>query len=87
MLISGRVWAGYFTFPEVLQYYAADTKALNQVKVIPYPGSDVMEVTYAAMSRKADPAIIARVDVAVSAVYGTYDYPSLIRDILRQINM
>jgi hypothetical protein len=86
MVVNRRVWAGYFTFPDVLLYYAASNGMMDKLKVISYPGSEVMEVTYAAMSRKSDPSLIARIDAAVSAVYGSYDYPSLVRDILRQIN-
>ena len=85
MVVNGRVWGGYFTFPDVLLYYAAIEGYRDRLKVIPYPGAEVMEVTFAAMSRSSDPRLVARVDAAISSVYGTYDYPSLVRDVLRQI--
>ena len=85
MVVNRRVWGGYFTFPEVLLWYAALEGKQEQLKVIPYPGSDVMEVTYAAMSRRADPTLVRRIDAAVSAVSGNYDYPSLVKDVFRQL--
>ena len=85
MVVNERVWGGYFTFPDVLLYYASIEGYRDRLKVISYPGSDVPEMTYAAMSRSSDPALVARVDAAISSVYGTYDYPSLVRDILRQV--
>lgn len=86
MVVNQRVWGGYFTFPDVLLYYASVEGVRDRLKVISYPGSDVMEVTYAAMSRKSDPALVARIDSAISAAYGTYDYPSLVKDVLREIS-
>ena len=86
MVVNRRVWGGYFTFPDVLLWYAALEGRLGSLKVIPYPGSDVMEVTYAAMSRRADPELVRRIDSAISGVSGSYDYPSLVQDVLRQLN-
>ena len=86
MVVNRRVWGGYFTFPEVLLWYAALEQRQGELKVISYPGSDVMEVTYAAMSRSTDQTLVRRIDAAISDVYGRYDYPSLVKDVLRQIN-
>lgn len=86
MLLSGRIWGAYFTFPDVLLYYAALERRLNDVKVIPFPGSDSDEVTYAAMSKKLNPAITRRINSAITKVSGTYNYPGMTRKIFNEIN-
>lgn len=86
MLLSGRIWGAYFTFPDVLLYYAALDGRLNDVKVISFPGSDSNEVTYAAMSRKLNPAITRRINSAISKVSGTYNYPGMTVKIFKEIN-
>ena len=86
MVLSGRVWGGYFTFSEVLMYYAASEKRLNDLKVISFPGSDSYETIYTAFSRKCDPALIRKIDTAITAVSETYDYPAMMRRISVEVN-
>lgn len=86
MLLAKRIWGAYFTFPDVLLYHAAQDKRYNDVKVIPFPGSEKDETIYAAFSRKLDPKITKRIDDAITSVTPTYDYPKMVQTIFTEIN-
>ena len=86
MVLTDRIWGAYFTFPDVLLYYAAADKKINDVKVIPFPGSDSDEVIYAAFSRKLKPDMVKRLDNAITAVCRTYNYPEMVKKVLSDVN-
>jgi hypothetical protein len=54
------------------------------VKVIPFPGSEKDEVTFAAMSRTLDPKLVERIDQAIDATYQTYNYADLAKAVSEQ---
>ncbi|MGL4369370.1 MAG: substrate-binding periplasmic protein, partial [Spirochaetota bacterium] len=86
MVLARRVWGAYFTFPDVLLYYAATEKKLNDLKVISFPGSDTDEITFAAFSRRLNPAMVKRLDDAITAVSRTYNYPEMTRRLFTEVN-
>lgn len=83
-LLASRLWGIYFTFPDVLLYYAALAHRTRELKVIPFPGSEKDEVTYAAMSRKLDPKLVERIDQAIDATYQTYNYAQMAKTVSEQ---
>ncbi|MDR3669832.1 MAG: transporter substrate-binding domain-containing protein [Holophaga sp.] len=83
-LLASRLWGIYFTFPDVLLYYVALEHRTREVKVIPFPGSDKDEVTFAAMSRKLDPKLVERINKAIDATYQTYNYTQMANTVSEQ---
>ena len=83
-LLASRLWGIYYTFPDVLLYFAALDHRTREVKVIPFPGSEKDEVTFAAMSRKLDPKLVERIDQAIDATYQTYNYADMAKAVSEQ---
>jgi polar amino acid transport system substrate-binding protein len=83
-LLSDRIWAVYFAFPDAVLYYAALRHKLDQVKVIPFPKAPI-HYAYFFMSKKADPALVKRIQEALPAATKQYDYPKMVKKTLKQI--
>ena len=73
-VLAGRSFGSYFAFPDVLLYYAATEKALDKVKLIPYPGSEDNVKGFFPLSRKLDPKLASRITSAIEASTKDYDY-------------
>lgn len=82
-LINDRIWGVYFTFPDVLIYHAAQLGKRDLIKLIPFPGSEKDEVTYAAFSQKVSPELVKKIDKVLQKANDQYQYTKLIEPYLK----